>query len=95
MFKSPIAGGVSENVTLAETTLFGREDVTDGNVADVDPIEAGIDKAGHGPVKEIENDLACGSGFDIAWADRSGGVDDDNGKAAMCEIESDLFGLPL
>src|ERR1051325_9399836 len=40
LLEGPIAFGVAEDVAFADAATFGGEDVADGDVADVDPVEA-------------------------------------------------------
>ena len=43
MFHGPVAFGVAQNVAFADAAFFGGKNVADGDVADVDPVEAGVD----------------------------------------------------
>src|SRR3954462_1532661 len=94
MLEGPIACGVAEDVAFADAAAFGGEYVADGDIANMDPVQAGVEEGGEFALQEIDNDLAGGGWFDIARANGGAGVDDDDGMI-FCEFERDLFGLPF
>ncbi|MDB6017247.1 MAG: Tetratricopeptide 2 repeat protein [Pedosphaera sp.] len=94
-FHAPIAGGVAQNVAFTYPAFFGGEDVADGDVANVDPVEAGVEVGGHLAVEEIDDDLTGGGGFDVAGSDRGAGVDDDDGETFGGEFAGEDFGAPF
>ena len=55
--------GVAENIAFADAPLLGGENMADGDIANVDPVQAGIEVGGHFAVKKINNHLSGGSGF--------------------------------
>jgi hypothetical protein len=91
----PIALGIAEYVAFADSPFLGGEDVADGDIADVDPVEAGVEVGGHFAVEEVDDDAAGGGGFDVAGADGSAGIDDDDGGALGGEFAGNDFGAPL
>ncbi len=94
-FHRPVSFRIAENVTFADAAFFGCEDVTDGDIPDVDPIESGIEVGGHLAVQEIDDDLAGGRWFDIARADGGARIDNYDGRTFGGEFARDLFGAPL
>jgi hypothetical protein len=95
LFHGPVAVGIAENIALAKAAFFGGKNVADGDVADMDPVEAGIEVGGHLAVEEIDDDLAGGGGLDVAGTDGGAGIDDDDGSTLGGKFAGDDFGAPL
>ena len=95
LFHGEVALGVAENVALADAAFFRGKNVADGDIVDVDPIEAGVEVGGHFAIEKINDDLTGGRGFDIARADGRGGIDDDDGDALSRKFERNYFRVPF
>src|SRR5439155_17451496 len=95
LFHGPIALGVTQDVTLAGPALFGGEDVADGYIAHVDPIQSCVEIRGHLTIEEIDNDFAGWGWFHVPRSYRSAWIYDHNRCAFGGELAGDLLRLPF
>ena len=65
--------------------------MTDGNVADVDQIEARVDVRGQAPVQEVDDDLSGGGRFGVALPDGGRRADHHDRQAACGEAVNFAF----
>lgn len=95
LFHRPIALGIAEDISLAGLPFFRGENVTDGNIAHMHPVQSGIYICRQLAVQKVQDELAGGCGFDVARADGRAGVDDDDWQAGAGKFESDFLRLPF
>ena len=57
--------------SVRPAAFFGRQNMADCNVADMNPIQTGVEVRRHFAIQKIDNDLAGWRGFDIARSDRA------------------------
>ena len=86
---------VAENVAFAKLPLFRRENVPDGHVADMHPVQSGVEIRRQFAVQKIHDHLAGRRRLHIARADGRGGIDDDDGQPLMRQFHGHLFRLPF
>src|SRR5918996_1085442 len=70
-----------QNVALTNAPPLRRHDMTDGNIFDVDNIQAGVHVCRDFAAQEIHDDLAARSRLHIPGSHREAGVDDHHGDA--------------
>ena len=83
---------MAEDVALSGLAFFQGEEVALGNVSHVDEVEAGFDVGGHFATEEAQDDVACGSRFDVVGADGGGGVNDDDVLPGLGGLDGFLLG---
>ena len=86
---------MAQNIAFANAAFLRRQDMADGYVVDVHPIQARIEISRHGAVEKIHDHLARGRRLDVARANRRARIDNDNGQTLARQFERDLFRLPL
>ena len=91
----PIPFGVAEDVALADAPFFRGEDVADGNVAHMHPVQTCVQIGRHFTVQEIDDHLPGRRRLHIARADRCARIDDDHRRALGRQFARGYFGSPL
>src|SRR5213075_455298 len=72
-----------------------RQNMSGSNVADVYPVQAGVEVSRHGAIEEIHDHLSGRCGSYIARTHRGAGIYDDDGSALGGELEGETFGFPF
>ena len=81
-----------QDVALTHAPPLRRQDMTEGNIFDVDNIQAGVDVCRDFAAQEIHDDLAARSRLHIPGSHREAGVDDDHGDATLGVRQHFLLG---
>jgi hypothetical protein len=95
LFHRPVSFSVAQNISFADAAFFGCEDVADGDIANMDPIQTGVEVGGHFAIQKIDDDLAGRRWFDVARSNGRARIDDHNRNAFGGKISRDLFGAPF
>src|SRR6185312_13159011 len=73
----------AQNVALADPTPLLRQEMTRGDIVDMDDIEAGIDESRHAARRGLDNHAAGRRRLHVAWADRRRRIDNHRRQLAL------------
>src|SRR5206468_3374301 len=79
------------NIALANFAVLRGEDMTAGDIADINQIEASIHIGRHFALQKIDDEFPGWCGFDIPRANGGGRIDDDDRQALLTETEGGLL----
>ena len=83
--------GVCGSCVAGGTMLAVGIEVSAGDIADINQIEAGVHIGRHFVLQKIDDDFSCRCGFDIPRANGGGRIDNHHRQALLTESEGGLF----